>query len=256
MISGLWKSWRMWWTLSEPPEHTLLVLELRREPDSGAGSHSNPGLPLTAPGRNLTHDYKRHGTTANCLPFLNTLDGTVVATQTKRHRHQEWIRFLRPLMNRPANRELHLIVDNYATHKHPEGQTLAGKSIKRFHIHFTYLTSASWLNAVCGRGSFAISTERRLRRGVFKKAWRSCMTPSRLTSRGTTKILAPSSGRHKASGHFGKSQTRPRRTRYVIDCLTQTTSTCAAVRSKFESLQFAVAAIIIALLPRFLSHND
>ena len=81
---------------------------------------TQPGLPMKK-GRahTMTHDYKRHGTTT-LFAALNTLDGTVMATCMERHRHQEWLKFLR-LIDRqtPADKQLHLIVDNYATHKHP-----------------------------------------------------------------------------------------------------------------------------------------
>jgi hypothetical protein len=81
-----------------------------------------------------------------------------------RHRHQEFIRFLNKINREtPAERELHLIVDNYATHKHPKVRAWLGRH-KRFHFHFTP-TSASWLNAV--GGFFAKLTRRRLKRGVF-----------------------------------------------------------------------------------------
>ncbi len=84
----------------------------------------------------MTHDYKRHGTTT-LFAALNTLDGSVMATCMERHRHQEWLKFLR-LIDRqtPADKQLHLIVDNYATHKHPAVQRWA-KRHKHFHFHFT-----------------------------------------------------------------------------------------------------------------------
>ena len=132
---------------------------------SQALDRTQPGLPLKK-GRagTLTHDYQRHGTTT-LFAALNTLDGTVVATHMQRHRHQEWIRFLALIeAQTPAGRELHLIVDNYATHKHPKVNRWLKKH-PRFHLHFTP-TSASWLNAV--ERFFRDRTERQLRRGVFK----------------------------------------------------------------------------------------
>jgi transposase len=147
-----------------PPEHAL-VLSCDEKSQIQALDRTQPGLPLKK-GRagTMTHDYKRHGTTT-LFAALNTLDGTVVATQMKRHRHQEWIRFLALIAQQtPADRELHLIVDNYATHKHPKVKRWLEKH-PRFHIHFTP-TSASWLNAV--ERFFRDLTERRLRRGVFK----------------------------------------------------------------------------------------
>jgi len=147
-----------------PPEHAL-VLSCDEKSQIQALDRTQPGLPLKQ-GRagTMTHDYKRHGTTT-LFAALNTLDGTVVATQMKRHRHQEWIRFLALIEEQtPPGLELHLIVDNYATHKHPKVKRWLEKHT-RFHLHFTP-TSASWLNAV--ERFFRDLTERRLRRGVFK----------------------------------------------------------------------------------------
>ena len=142
-----------------------MVLSCDEKSQIQALDRTQPGLPLKK-GRagTMTHDYQRHGTTT-LFAALNPLDGTVVATQMKRHRHQEWIRFLALIEEQtPADRELHLIVDNYATHKHPKVKRWLEKH-PLFHIHFTP-TSASWLNAV--ERFFRDLTERRLRRGVFK----------------------------------------------------------------------------------------
>ena len=111
----------------------------------------------------MTHDYKRHGTTT-LFTALNTLDGTVIGTCMSRHRHQEWIKFL-GLIDRktPKGKEIHLIADNYATHKHPKVQAWL-KRHSRFKLHFTP-TSASWLNMV--ERFFRDLTQNRLRRGAF-----------------------------------------------------------------------------------------
>ena len=125
---------------------------------------TQPGLPIKK-GRcgTMTHDYKRHGTTT-LFAALDVLDGKVIGQCMARHRHQEFIRFLNKINREtPASYELHLIVDNYATHKHPKVRAWL-KRHPRFHFHFTP-TSASWLNAV--EGFFAKLTNRRLRRGVF-----------------------------------------------------------------------------------------
>jgi transposase len=94
----------------------------------------------------LTHDYERHGTTT-LFAALNTLDGTVISMCEPHHRHEEWLKFLR-LINRetPKHLALHLIVDNYGTHTHPDVQAWLDKP-PRFVMHFTP-TSASWLNMV------------------------------------------------------------------------------------------------------------
>jgi transposase len=146
-----------------PPEHAL-VLSCDEKSQIQALDRTQPGLPL---GRGktatMTHDYKRHGTTT-LFAALGTLDGKVISTCMPRHRHQEWIKFLGLIDRRtPADKALHLIVDNYATHKHPKVLRWL-KRHPRFHVHFTP-TSASWLNMV--ERFFRDLTTRRLKRGVF-----------------------------------------------------------------------------------------
>jgi transposase len=146
-----------------PPEHAL-VLSLDEKSQIQALDRTQPGLPIKkGRAQTMTHDYKRHGTTT-LFAALNTLDGTVIADCMDRHRHQEWLKFLR-LIDRstPKDKQLHLIVDNYATHKHPEVRNWAERH-KRFHFHFTP-TSSSWLNMV--ERFFRDLTENQLRRGVF-----------------------------------------------------------------------------------------
>ena len=112
----------------------------------------------------MTHDYKRNGT-ATLFAALNTIDGKVISMCAPRHRHQEWLSFLRILDRRTlADKQLHLIADNYATHKHPKVQRWLQRH-PRFHMHFTP-TSASWLNMV--ERFFRDLTVNRLRRGVFR----------------------------------------------------------------------------------------
>ena len=112
----------------------------------------------------MTHDYKRNGTTT-LFAALNIADGKVIGACMKQHRHQEWIRFLK-LINRstPPGKQIHLICDNYATHRHAAVKAWA-KRHPRFHFHFTP-TRASWLNMV--ERFFAEITQKRIRRGVFK----------------------------------------------------------------------------------------
>jgi transposase len=147
-----------------PPEHAL-VFSVDEKSQIQALDRTQPGLPLV-PGRHgtMTHDYKRHGTTT-LFTALNTLDGKVIGTCMPRHRHQEWIKFL-SLIDRetPKSPEIHLIADNYATHKHPKVQAWLARH-PRFRIHFTP-TSASWLNMV--ERFFRDLTENRLRRGIFR----------------------------------------------------------------------------------------
>ena len=112
----------------------------------------------------MTHDYKRNGT-ATLFAALNTIDGKVISMCAPRHRHQEWLSFLRILDRRTlADKQLHLIADNYATHKHPKVRAWLVRH-PRWTFHFTP-TSASWLNAI--EGLFAKLTKRRLKRGVFR----------------------------------------------------------------------------------------
>ncbi len=146
-----------------PPEHAL-VLSVDEKSQIQALDRTQPGLPLKK-GRcgTMTHDYKRNGTTT-LFAALNTLDGTVISTCMPRHRHQEWLKFLKLIdKETPKDKELHLIVDNYATHKAPAVKTWLAKH-PRFHMHFTP-TSASWLNMV--ERFFRDLTTKRLRRGVF-----------------------------------------------------------------------------------------
>lgn len=147
-----------------PPEHAI-VLSLDEKSQIQALDRTQPGLPLKkGRGQTMTHDYKRYGTTT-LFAALNTLDGTVISTCMKRHRHQEWIKFLRQVdRETPPEKELHLIVDNYATHKHEKVQRWLARH-KRFHIHFTP-TSSSWLNMV--ERFFRDLTVKRIRRGVFR----------------------------------------------------------------------------------------
>jgi len=146
-----------------PPEHAL-VLCCDEKSQVQALDRTQPGLPLKK-GRaaTLTHDYKRHGTTT-LFAALNVLDGQVIAQCQPRHRHSEWLKFLRQIDRAtPKDKTLHLIADNYATHKHPTVQKWLAKH-PRFHMHFTP-TSASWLNMV--ERFFRDLTTERLRRGVF-----------------------------------------------------------------------------------------
>ena len=147
-----------------PPEHAL-VLCCDEKSQIQALDRTQPGLPLKkGRGQTRTHDYKRNGT-ATLFAALNTLDGTVIRICQERHRHQEWLKFLRLLDDAtPEGKQLHLIVDNYATHKHPKVRRWLARH-PRFHVHFTP-TGASWLNMV--ERFFRDLTEHRLRRGVFR----------------------------------------------------------------------------------------
>lgn len=146
-----------------PPEHAL-VLCADEKSQIQALDRTQPGLPIK-PGRagTMTHDYKRHGTTT-LFAALNLADGTVIARCEARHRHQEWLRFLKTIdRETPGELDLHLIVDNYATHKHPRVESWLTRH-PRFHVHFIP-TSSSWLNII--ESFFAQLTTKRIRRGAF-----------------------------------------------------------------------------------------
>lgn len=146
-----------------PPEHAL-VLCCDEKSQVQALDRTQPGLPLKK-GRaaTMTHDYKRNGTTT-LFAALNVLDGHVISQCQQRHRHTEWLKFLKKIdRETPQDKALHLIIDNYATHKHPNVQKWLVKH-PRLHMHFTP-TSASWLNMV--ERFFRDITDKRLRRGVF-----------------------------------------------------------------------------------------
>lgn len=146
-----------------PPENAL-VLCCDEKSQVQALDRTQPGLPLKkGRAQTMTHDYKRNGTTT-LFAALNVLDGTVIGQCQQRHRHTEWLKFLRQIDRQtPQGKTLHLVADNYATHKHPEVQKWLEKH-PRFVMHFTP-TSASWLNMV--ERFFRDLTEERLRRGVF-----------------------------------------------------------------------------------------
>lgn len=146
-----------------PPEHAL-VLCCDEKSQVQALDRTQPGLPMKK-GRaaTMTHDYKRNGTTT-LFAALNVLDGQVIGQCQPRHTHAEWLKFLRQIdRTAPKDKMLHLIVDNYATHKHPKVQAWLKKH-PRFHMHFTP-TSASWMNMV--ERFFRDITTARLRRAAF-----------------------------------------------------------------------------------------
>jgi transposase len=166
----------------DPPAHAV-VLSIDEKSQIQALDRTQPGLPMKR-GRagTMTHDYKRNGTTT-LFAALNVLDGSVIGQCMQRHRHQEFIRFLNRIeRDVPAGKLIHVVLDNYATHKHPKVRAWLARH-KRWTFHYTP-TSASpagpparpasqsdrpqggrWLNAV--EGFFAKLTRRRLQRGVF-----------------------------------------------------------------------------------------
>lgn len=147
-----------------PPDKSL-VLCVDEKSQIQALDRTQPGLPMKK-GRcgTWTHDYKRNGTTT-LFAALSMLDGKVIGDCLPRHRHQEFIRFLKKIDSEtPAELDLHLIVDNYGTHKHPRVKSWLQRH-PRFHLHFTP-TSSSWLNLV--ERWFREITDKRIRRGAFR----------------------------------------------------------------------------------------
>ena len=148
----------------DPPAHSL-VLSVDEKSQIQALDRTQPGLPIK-PGKagTMTHDDKRHGTTT-LFAALNVLDGTVIGRCMARHRHQEFIRFLNAVEREvPAGKVIHVILDNYGSHKHPKVRAWLARH-PRWTFHFTP-TSGSWLNAV--ETFFSTLTRRRLKRGVFR----------------------------------------------------------------------------------------
>jgi len=147
-----------------PPEHAL-VLSVDEKTQIQALDRTQPLLPLRPgiPARQ-THDYKRHGTTT-LFAALNLLDGKVIGECMPRHRGKEFVGFLQTIdAQTPGGLDLHLIVDNYSTHKSPQVKRWLARH-KRCHLHFVP-TSSSWLNMV--ERWFGQITQKRIRRGTFK----------------------------------------------------------------------------------------
>jgi putative transposase len=146
-----------------PPENAL-VLCVDEKSQCQALERTQPMLPMgLGYVEGVTHDYKRHGTTT-LFAALNVLNGAVLAACKPRHRHQEFLSFLREIDKAvPAELDVHCIVDNYATHSHPKVKAwLAGRP--RWHMHFVP-TYSSWLNQV--ERFFALITDKAIRRGSF-----------------------------------------------------------------------------------------
>ena len=147
-----------------PPENAL-VLCVDEKSQIQALDRTQPMLPLKPHQiERHTHDYKRHGTTS-LFAALDTTTGALLGKCYKRHRHQEYINFLNVInRNVPNDKQIHIISDNYSTHKHEKVKKWFAKH-KRFHMHFTP-TSASWMNQV--EIWFGILHNKRIKRGVFR----------------------------------------------------------------------------------------
>ena len=148
----------------DPPDKAL-VFSVDEKSQIQALDRTQPGLPMKkGKAGTMTHDYKRHGTTT-LFAALNVATGKMIGQCMKRHRHQEWLKFLRRIdAETLSHLDVHLIADNYATHKHPKVKAWLERH-RRFHMHFTP-TSSSWLNQV--ERFFGLITGDRIRCGVFK----------------------------------------------------------------------------------------
>lgn len=147
----------------DPPENAI-VLCVDEKSSIQALDRTQPGLPMKrGRGETMTHDYKRHGT-STLFAALDVSSGNVFGECKKRHRHQEFLDFLKAVERQTSDDlDLHLIVDNYATHKHQKVRNWLKRN-KRVHLHFIP-TSSSWLNLV--ERFFGLITEKQIRRGVY-----------------------------------------------------------------------------------------
>lgn len=146
------------------PPTNAVVFSVDEKSQIQALDRTQPGLPIKK-GRagTMTHDYKRHGTTT-LFAALNVLTGAVIGEHHRKHTHHQWLGFLKRLLAlTPAGMELHVICDNYATHKHAQVKAWLARN-PRVHVHFTP-TSASWLNMV--ERFFRDLTENAIRGGIF-----------------------------------------------------------------------------------------
>ncbi len=140
------KFWDVIGLYLDPPERAI-VLCCDEKSQIQALERTQPGLPLGVGHiRTQTHDYYRHGTTT-LFAALNYLDGKIISRTEHRHRHIEWLRFLRQIEKETSRKlDIHVVLDNYGSHKHPKVMAWLEKH-PRFHLHFTP-TSASWMNLV------------------------------------------------------------------------------------------------------------
>ncbi len=147
-----------------PPDHAL-VLSVDEKSQIQALERTQPNLPLgLGYVEGITHNYTRHGTTT-LFAALDIKTGEIFALCKRRHRHQEFLAFLNALeANIPGDLDMHLILDNYGTHKHPKVKAWLARH-PRYHLHFTP-TYASWINQI--ERWFALITQRAIRRGSFR----------------------------------------------------------------------------------------
>jgi hypothetical protein len=197
-----------------PPEKAL-VLCVDEKSQIQALDRTQSSLPMKK-GRagTMTHDYKRNGTTT-LFAALNTLDGSVIGQCLPRHRHQEFLKFLRTIDREfPGDMDLHLIVDNYRTHKHDTVNKWLEQH-PRFHLHFTP-TSSSWLNLI--ERWFRELTEKAIRRAASSTASQTSSPPSSNTSPRTTTTPNHSSGPPQSTASPKRSHAVKPLTRQCTRC--------------------------------------
>ena len=194
------KFWDVIGLYLDPPERAL-VLCCDEKSQCQALERSQPSLPLgPRHPRTMTHDYKRHGTTT-LFAALDYLEGKLITRTEARHTHVEWLRFLKQIEREtPKGFDIHLIADNYATHKHPKVKAWLARR-PRFKMHFTP-TSSSWLNLV--ERFFAISPRTSSARAASPR-FKNWLTTSMLISPSATPIRVPINGRRKARRSLKKS---------------------------------------------------
>ncbi len=197
----------------DPPRHAV-VLSLDEKSQIQALERTRPSRPVT-PGRpeTQTHDYIRHGTTT-LFAALDVLEGTVIGRCMQRHRHEEFLRFLNTIEAAvPAGKLIHVILDNYGTHKHPKVRAWLARH-PRWIFHFTP-TSASWMNAV--EGFFSALTRRRLKRAASAGS-------STFRLRSTATSLSITTGRSPSSDQARRRHPRCRQRQRCTIRLSQCTS--------------------------------
>ena len=246
----------LWACISIPPDHAV-VLCVDEKSQVQALEHSQPLLPLgLGYAEGVTHDYKRHGTTT-LFAALDVATGEVLTQCKPRHRHQEFLQFLRHIdANVPADLDVHLIVDNYGTHKYASVKKWLA-SRPRFHLHFTP-TYASWLNQV--EIWFNIITRRAIRRGSFRKVKELIQRIERYTDKWNANAI-PLCGRPRPTRSLPRSNDYVnvflrRNTRWLDDRRYETTAVgrrrserCGGVRIRRVPSWVLKGFVVVVVLP-------
>src|SRR5262249_13001223 len=183
-----------------PPEHAL-VLCVDEKTQIQALDRTQPGLPIKK-GRagTMTHDDKRHGTTT-LFAALDVLKGEVIGQCMKRHRHQEFLKFLKAIdRSIPPHFDIHCIADNYSTHKHGAVKAWLARN-RRFHLHLFRHLHRGLISSSVG----SLRSRRNASGVAYSKVFTNLNKPSRITSNTTTPIPNLLSGRNPPTTSFSKS---------------------------------------------------